>query len=81
MKLAKEFDPNCERQLIAASKIDKYDKGIAQKLVGEGPGSMKLQLGCVAVLNRNQDEIERKELLIVMNWLCIFWTGNEKVGM
>ncbi|CAF0867416.1 unnamed protein product [Rotaria sp. Silwood1] len=58
MKLAKEFDPNCERQLIAASKIDKYDKGIAQKLVGEGPGSMKLQLGCVAVLNRNQDEID-----------------------
>ncbi|CAF1569315.1 unnamed protein product, partial [Adineta steineri] len=31
--------------------------------------------------NRNQDEIERKELLIVMNWLCIFWTGNENVGM
>ncbi|CAF4960913.1 unnamed protein product [Rotaria sp. Silwood1] len=57
-KLAKEFDPDCERQLIAVSKIDKYDKGIAKKLVGEGPGSMKLQLGCVAVLNRNQDEID-----------------------
>ncbi|CAF1057239.1 unnamed protein product [Rotaria sordida] len=58
MKLAKEFDPNCERQLIAVSKIDKYDKGIAQKLLGEGLGSMKLQLGCIAVLNRNQDEID-----------------------
>jgi hypothetical protein len=58
MKLAKEFDPDCERQLIAVSKIDKYDKGIAEKLQGEGPGSMKLQLGCVAVLNRNQDEID-----------------------
>ncbi len=58
MKLAKDFDPNCERQLIAVSKIDKYDKGIAEKLQGEGPGSMKLQLGCVAVLNRNQEEID-----------------------
>jgi hypothetical protein len=58
MKLAKDFDPNCERQLIAVSKIDKYDKGIAEKLQGEGAGSMKLQLGCVAVLNRNQDEID-----------------------
>jgi hypothetical protein len=58
MKLAKEFDPDCERQLIAVSKIDKYDKGIAEKLLGDGPGSMKLQLGCVAVLNRNQEEID-----------------------
>ncbi len=58
MKLAKEFDPNCERQLIAVSKIDKYDKGIAEKLQGEGAGSMKLRLDCVAVLNRNQDEID-----------------------
>lgn len=58
MKLAKEFDPECERQLIAVSKIDKYDKGIAEKLQGDGPGAMKLQLGCVAVLNRNQDEID-----------------------
>lgn len=58
MKLAKEFDPDGERQLIAVSKIDKYDKGIAEKLLGEGTGSMKLQLGCVAVLNRNQDEID-----------------------
>ena len=58
MKLAKVFDPDCERQLIAVSKIDKYDKGIAEKLQGEGPGAMKLQLGCVAVLNRNQDEID-----------------------
>ena len=60
MKLAKAYDPDCERQLIAVSKIDKYDKGIAEKLQGEGPGSMKLQLGCVAVLNRSQDEIDRK---------------------
>ena len=58
MKLAKEFDPDCERQLIAVSKIDKYDKGIAEKLLGEGTGSMKLQLGCVAVLNRSQEEID-----------------------
>lgn len=58
MKLAKIFDPSCQRQLIAASKIDKYDKGIAGKLQGRGSGSMDLQLGCVAVLNRNQDEID-----------------------
>ncbi|CAF4672175.1 unnamed protein product, partial [Rotaria sp. Silwood2] len=59
MKLAKVFDPSCQRQLIAASKIDKYDKGIAEKLQGRGSGSMDLQLGCVAVLNRNQDEIDQ----------------------
>ncbi|CAF4554563.1 unnamed protein product [Rotaria sp. Silwood2] len=59
MKLAKVFDPTCQRQLIAASKIDKYDKGIAEKLQGRGFGSMDLQLGCVAVLNRNQDEIDQ----------------------
>ncbi|CAF1183076.1 unnamed protein product [Adineta steineri] len=59
MKLAKRFDPLCQRQLIAASKIDKYDKGIAEKLQGRGSGSMELQLGCVAVLNRNQDEIDK----------------------
>ncbi|CAF1200933.1 unnamed protein product [Adineta steineri] len=59
MKLAKVFDPSCQRQLIAASKIDKYDKGIAEKLQGRGSGSMELQLGCVAVLNRNQDEIDK----------------------
>ncbi|CAF1324106.1 unnamed protein product [Rotaria magnacalcarata] len=58
MKLAKVFDPTCQRQLIAASKIDKYDKGIAEKLQGRGLGSMELQLGCVAVLNRNQHEID-----------------------
>ncbi|CAF4820674.1 unnamed protein product, partial [Rotaria magnacalcarata] len=58
MKLAKAFDPSCQRQLIAASKIDKYDKGIAEKLQGHGLGSMELQLGCVAVLNRNQHEID-----------------------
>ncbi|CAF2595192.1 unnamed protein product [Rotaria sp. Silwood2] len=59
MKLAKEFDPQCHRQLIAASKIDKYDKGIAEKLLGKGSGAMQLKLGCVAVLNRNQDEIDQ----------------------
>ncbi|CAF4552758.1 unnamed protein product [Rotaria sp. Silwood2] len=59
MKLAKVFDPTCQRQLIAASKIDKYDKGIAEKLQGRGFGSMDLQLGCVAVINRNQDEIDQ----------------------
>ncbi|CAF3370681.1 unnamed protein product [Rotaria socialis] len=58
MKLAKEFDPQCLRQLIAVSKIDKYDKGIAEKLLGRGPGAMQLKLGCIAVLNRNQDEID-----------------------
>ncbi|CAF0878005.1 unnamed protein product [Adineta ricciae] len=58
MKLAKKFDPQCQRQLIAASKIDKFDKGIAEKLQGRGSGSMDLQLGCVAVLNRNQHEID-----------------------
>lgn len=59
MKLAKRFDPSCERQLIAVSKIDKFDKGIAEKLQGRGSGSMDLKLGCVAILNRNQDEIDR----------------------
>ncbi|CAF4334423.1 unnamed protein product [Rotaria socialis] len=59
MKLAKVFDQTCQRQLIAASKIDKYDKGVAEKLQGRGLGSMDLQLGCVAVLNRNQDEIDQ----------------------
>ncbi|CAF4015493.1 unnamed protein product [Rotaria sordida] len=59
MKLAKEYDPQCFRQLIAATKIDKYDKGIAEKLLGRGPGGMQLKLGCIAVLNRNQDEIDQ----------------------
>jgi hypothetical protein len=58
MKLAKEYDPQCLRQLIAVSKIDKYDKNITEKLLGRGPGAMQLKLGCVAVLNRNQDEID-----------------------
>ena len=31
--------------------------------------------------NQNQSEIEGKELLIVMNWLCMFWLGNECVTM
>ncbi|CAF1428311.1 unnamed protein product [Adineta steineri] len=43
-------------------------------------GSYHNQMG-EGTENRNQDEIERKELLIVMNWLCIFWTGNENVAM
>jgi len=47
-----------ERQLIAVSKIDKFDKGIGDKLQGLGPGSMVLKLGCVAVLNRDQQEID-----------------------
>ena len=66
MKLAKVFDPSCERQLIAASKIDKFDKGIAEKLQGRGSGAMDLQLGCVAVLNRNQDEIDKNVSFDVM---------------
>jgi hypothetical protein len=44
--------------VIAVSKIDKYDKGIGDKLQGIGPGSMVLKLGCVAVLNRSPEEIE-----------------------
>ncbi|CAF1972234.1 unnamed protein product [Rotaria magnacalcarata] len=59
LKLAKVFDPKCERQLIAVSKIDKFDKGISENLQGEGPGAMPLKLGCVAVLNRNPVEIEQ----------------------
>ncbi|CAF1456934.1 unnamed protein product [Rotaria sordida] len=59
VKLARVYDPSCQRQLIVASKIDKYDKGIAEKLQGRGLGSMELQLGCVAVLNRSQDEIDQ----------------------
>jgi hypothetical protein len=49
-----------ERQIIAVSKIDKHDKGIAEKLQGIGPGSISLSLGCVAVLNRKQEEIDAK---------------------
>ncbi|CAF2909604.1 unnamed protein product [Rotaria sp. Silwood2] len=48
-----------ERQLIAVSKIDKFDKGIGEKLQGIGPGPMVLKLGCVAVLNRTQEEIDQ----------------------
>jgi hypothetical protein len=40
MKIAKEFDPHCQRQLIATSKIDKYDKGIAENLQGFGAGGI-----------------------------------------
>ncbi|CAF3971216.1 unnamed protein product [Rotaria sp. Silwood1] len=59
IQLAKKNDPQCERQLIAVSKIDKFDKGIGEKLQGIGPGSMTLKLGCVAVLNRTQEEIDQ----------------------
>ncbi|CAF2947029.1 unnamed protein product [Rotaria sp. Silwood2] len=59
IQLAKKTDPHYERQLIAVSKIDKYDKGIREKLQGIGPGSMALKLGCVAVLNRTQEEIDQ----------------------
>ncbi len=48
-----------ERQLIAVSKIDKFDQGIGDKLHGIGPGSMVLKLGCIAVLNRTQEEIDQ----------------------
>ncbi|UJR12888.1 hypothetical protein I4U23_017062 [Adineta vaga] len=58
IQLAKKNDPTCERQLIAVSKIDKFDKGIGEKLQGIGPGSMVLKLGCIAVLNRTQEEID-----------------------
>ncbi|CAF1402707.1 unnamed protein product, partial [Didymodactylos carnosus] len=66
MKVAKEYDPKCRRQAIAVSKIDKYDKGIDSKLQGHGPGSMKLDLGCVAVLNRSPEEIEQNVSFGVM---------------
>ncbi|CAF3948694.1 unnamed protein product, partial [Rotaria sp. Silwood1] len=59
IQLAKTNDSQCERQLIAVSKIDKFDKGIGEKLQGIGPGSMELKLGCVAVLNRTQEEIDQ----------------------
>ncbi|CAF1383451.1 unnamed protein product [Rotaria sordida] len=59
IQLAKKNDPQCERQLIAVSKIDKFDKGIGEKLQGIGPGSMALKLGCIAVLNRTQEEIDQ----------------------
>ncbi|CAF1224436.1 unnamed protein product [Adineta ricciae] len=41
-------------------------------------GSYKNQIG---EGNENQEEIEDKELYIIMNWLCIFWLGNENVTM
>ncbi|CAF4268731.1 unnamed protein product, partial [Rotaria sordida] len=59
IQLAKKTDPHCERQLIAVSKIDKFDKDIGEKLQGIGPGSMALKLGCIAVLNRTQEEIDQ----------------------
>jgi hypothetical protein len=42
------------------SKIDKHDQGIGDKLQGTGPGSIAFSLGCVAVLNRKQEEIDGK---------------------
>lgn len=44
--------------MIVVSKIDKHDQGIAEKLQGIGPGSLSIALGCVAVLNRKQEEID-----------------------
>jgi hypothetical protein len=58
MKIAKEFDPQCQCQLIAASKIDKYNKGIAEKLQGFGAGRIQLRLGFVAVRNRTPEELQ-----------------------
>jgi hypothetical protein len=49
-----------ERQMIAVSKIDKHDPGIGEKLQGIGPKSLALPLGCVAVLNRTQEEINAR---------------------
>ncbi|CAF0950644.1 unnamed protein product [Didymodactylos carnosus] len=60
VKISKNYDPEGKRQLIAVSKIDKFDKGIGEKLQGKGPGSMKLEFGCVAVLNRSPEEIEEE---------------------
>ncbi|CAF1619586.1 unnamed protein product [Rotaria sp. Silwood1] len=52
---------NIHQQIL--DLINKYIKpptaGISEKLQGRGSGSMDLQLGCIAVLNRNQDEIDR----------------------
>ncbi|CAF1044035.1 unnamed protein product [Adineta steineri] len=58
IKICQEYDPRYERQMIAVSKIDKHDKGIAERLQGIGSGSLRLPLGCVAVLNRKQEEID-----------------------
>ncbi|CAF1090832.1 unnamed protein product [Rotaria sordida] len=60
IKICQRYDPRYERQIIAVSKIDKHDKGIAEKLQGIGSGSLFLPLGCVAVLNRKQEEIDAK---------------------
>jgi len=60
IRICQRYDPNFERQIIAVSKIDKHDKGIGEKLQGIGSGAIFLQLGCVAVLNRNQQEIDDK---------------------
>ncbi|CAF1179772.1 unnamed protein product [Rotaria sordida] len=60
IKICQRYDPRYERQIIAVSKIDKHDKGIAEKLQGIGSGSLSLPLGCVAVLNRKQEEIDAK---------------------
>ncbi|CAM4948963.1 unnamed protein product [Rotaria socialis] len=60
IQICQRYDPQYERQIIAVSKIDKHDKGIAEKLQGIGPGSLALLLGSVAVLNRKQEEIDAK---------------------
>mgnify|MGYP002377865908 FL=1 len=52
--------------MIAVSKIDKYDKGIGEKLRGIGAGAMELELGCIAVLNRTQEEIDGNVLFAEM---------------
>ncbi|CAF1504917.1 unnamed protein product, partial [Adineta ricciae] len=60
IRICQQYDPRCERQIIVASKIDKHDQGIGEKLQGIGAGSIYLSLGCVAVLNRKQEEIDGK---------------------
>ncbi|UJR07356.1 hypothetical protein I4U23_011642 [Adineta vaga] len=58
IQICQQYDPRYERQIIAVSKIDKHDQGIGDKLQGVGPGSIAFSLGCVAVLNRKQEEID-----------------------
>ncbi|CAF1651681.1 unnamed protein product, partial [Didymodactylos carnosus] len=58
IKLAQKFDPNGDRQLIACSKINKYDTGISDKLQFKGSATnIKIRYGCAAVLNRKPEEI------------------------
>jgi Dynamin central region len=72
--ICKEVDPKMERSIGVITKIDTIEEAdrdkIIDKISGIGRNSWKFNMGCVAVRNRNQaeiqsnasrDEVDRKE--------------------